>query len=140
MAELMGICDICWTPPATTRSLTPAITRLGREVDGLLGRAALAVDGGAGDVLGAAGHQPAGAGDVAGLAADGVDVAEHHVLDRAGVDAGAVEQGPDRVGPQVGRVDLAQAAAPLAHGGPDGVDDVGLGHGCSWSREVPHAT
>ena len=61
-------------------------------MDGLLRRAALAVDGGAGHVLGQAGGQPAGAGDVAGLAADGVDAAEHDVLDRARVDAGAVDE------------------------------------------------
>src|SRR3546814_571995 len=55
--------------------------RLRREVDGLLGRPALPVDGGAGHVLGQAGGEPACAGDVAGLATDGVDAAEHHVLD-----------------------------------------------------------
>ena len=63
--------------------------RLGGEVDGLLGRAALPVDGRAGHVLGEVGGQPAGAGDVAGLPADGVDAAVDHVLDRARVDAGA---------------------------------------------------
>ena len=67
---------------------------LGGEVHGLLRRAALAVDGGAGHVLGEPGHEPRGAGDVAGLAADGVDAAEHDVLDGARVDAGAVDRAP----------------------------------------------
>ena len=86
------------TPPATTRSCVPDITRLGGEVHGLLGGAALAVDGGAGHVLGEAGDQPAGAGDVARLRADAVDVAEHHVVDGGGVDAGPLDERLDRVG------------------------------------------
>ena len=109
----------------------PRQHRLGREVDGLLGRAALAVDGGAGHVLGQAGGEPAGAGDVAGLAADGVDAAEHDVLDRGGVDAGPLDEGPERVGAQVGGVHLRQPAAAPPDRGAHCVDDVGLGHGVS---------
>jgi hypothetical protein len=79
-------------------------------VHGLLGRAALAVDGGAGDVLGSAGDQPTGAGDVARLTTDRVDVAEDDVLDRTRIDAGALQERLDGGGPEVGRVDLAQRA------------------------------
>ena len=75
-------------------------------MDGLLRRTALAVDGGARDVLGEAGHQPAGAGDVTGLRADAVDVAEDDVVDRAGVDPGALDERADRVRAEVGGVDL----------------------------------
>ena len=98
-------------------------------MDGLLGRAALPVDGGAGHVLGQVGGQPAGAGDVAGLPADGVDAAVDHVLDRAGVDAGAGHQRAQRVGAEVGGVDLAQPAAASPHGGADRIDDEGFSHG-----------
>jgi hypothetical protein len=100
-------------------------------VDRLLGRAALAVDRHAGDVLGHAGCEPAGAGDVAGVGTDGVDVAEDHVVDGGGVDAGAVDQGGDAGRPEVGGVDAGEGAVglPPAHGGADCVDDVGLGHG-----------
>jgi hypothetical protein len=102
---------------------------LGGEVHGLLGRAALAVDGGARHLLGQPRGQPRGAGDVAGLGADGVDAAEDHVLDRARVHARAVHEGVQRVRPQVGRVHVGQAAAPPAHRSPHRIDDVRLGHG-----------
>ena len=108
MAELIGIWLMFCTPPATTRSFVPDMTRLGGEVDGLLGGAALAVDGGAGDVLGEPGHQPARAGDVARLGTDGVDAAEHHVLDGAGVDAGAFDQRLDAWRTEVGRVHVRE--------------------------------
>ena len=98
------------------------------EVDGLLRRTALAVDGGAGHVLGEAGDQPAGAGDVAGLRADAVDVAEDDVVDRAGVDAGALDERLDRVRAEIGRVDLREPAAAPPDRRADRVDDVGLGH------------
>jgi len=97
-------------------------------VDGLLGGAALAVDGRARDVLREAGHEPAGAGDVAGLRTDAVDVAEHHVVDGGGVDARPLDEGPDRVGPEIGGVHLREATAPAPDGGADRFDDVGLGH------------
>ena len=106
------------TPPATTRSCVPLITRLGGEVHGLLGRAALAVDGRAGHVLGQAGGEPAGAGDVAGLGADRVDVAEDDVVDRAGSMPVRSISALMRVGAEVGRVDGARARRL---GGPTGV-------------------
>ena len=61
------------------------------EAHGLLAGPALAVDGGAGDGLGQARRPPGGAGNVAGLRSEGVDAAEHDVLDGRGVDAGALE-------------------------------------------------
>ena len=129
MAELIGIIDICCTPPATTTSCTPAITAWAAKWMACCAEPHCRSIGGAGHVLGQAGGEPAGAGDVAGLAADGVDAAEHHVLDRARVDAGAVDEGAERVGAEVGGVDLAQAAAALPDGRADGVDDEGFGHG-----------
>src|SRR5690606_26010095 len=97
---------------------------LGREVDGLLGGAALAVDGGARNVFGQARGQPGGAGDVGRLRAELVDAAEDDVVDLAGVDAGALDRGLDDVPGEVGRVDLAQTALPAPHGGADSADDV----------------
>src|SRR5690554_7219506 len=66
-------------PPRSTLFPYTTLFRsgLGGEVHGLLGGAALAVDRRAGHVLGEARRQPAGAGDVAGLAADGVRSEEH---------------------------------------------------------------
>jgi hypothetical protein len=75
-------------------------------VDGLLRRAALAVDGGSGDVLGQARDEPARARDVAGLRPDAVDVAEHDVVDGARVDARALDQRLDGVRAEVGGVHL----------------------------------
>ena len=78
--------------------------RLGGEVHRLLGRAALPVHGDAGHRLGQARGQPGGAGDVAGLRADRVHAAEYHVVYGLRVDAGAVQQRPDDVRAEVGRV------------------------------------
>ena len=66
------------------------------EVHGLLRGAALPVDGHAGHVVGQPGDQPGGAGDVAGLRADGVAAAHDHVVDGARVDAGALDEGLER--------------------------------------------
>ena len=83
---------------------------LGGEVHGLLRRTALTVDGGAGNVLREPGCQPARAGDVARLRADAVDVAEDHVVDRAGIDARALDERADRVRAEIGRVHRGQPA------------------------------
>jgi hypothetical protein len=99
------------------------------EVHGLLRGAALPVDGDAGDLLGEAGGEPAGAGDVAGLRADGVDAAEHDVLDGGRVDLRPVHEGGEDVRAEVGGVHPGEPAAAPPDGGADGVDDVCLGHG-----------
>src|SRR4029450_8566172 len=44
MAELMGICDICCTPPATTTSIVPDITAWAAKWTGRLPAAPLAGD------------------------------------------------------------------------------------------------
>ena len=64
----------------------------GGEVGGLLGRAALAVDGGGGHRERQAGGQPGGAGDVEGLLADLADAAADDLADLGRVDAGALDQ------------------------------------------------
>ena len=82
------------TPPATTRSCVPDITACAAKWTACWAEPHWRSIGGAGHVLGEAGDEPAGAGDVAGLRADAVDVAEHDVVDRAGIDAGALDQAP----------------------------------------------
>jgi hypothetical protein len=57
-------------------------------------------------VLRVAGDEPARAGDVTRLRADAVDVAEHDVLDRGRVDAGALDERLDRVRAQISGMDL----------------------------------
>ena len=94
----------------------------------LLRRAALAVDGGARHVVGKTGDEPARARDVAGLGSDGVDTAEHDVVDCGGIDVDAGHQGPDRVRAEIGRVHSREGSAPAPDGAAHCVDDVGLGH------------
>lgn len=89
---------------------------LGGEVDGLLRGAALAVDGDAGDLFGQSGGQPAGPGDVTGLRSDGVEAAEDDVLDGRRVDAGALDEGPQDMGAEVGGVDGTEATLAAADG------------------------
>ena len=62
-----------------------------REVHGLLGRAALAVDGGGGRLDREPGLEPGVAADVEHLLAVLLDAAADHVLDLGGVDPGAVD-------------------------------------------------
>ena len=89
---------------------------LGGEVHGLLRRAALPVDGHARDVVGQAGHQPRRPRDVAGLRADRVAAAHHHVVDRARVDAGALDQRGQHVRAEVRGVHCASEPPRLPTG------------------------
>ena len=117
------------TPPATIEVRGSRHHGLGREVDGLLRRSALAVDGGAGHLVGHARDEPARARDVAGLGTDGVDAAEHDVVDRGRVDVDPIEQRADGVGAEIGGVHVGETAVALPDGRAHGVDDVGLVHG-----------
>ncbi len=101
-------------------------------MQGLLRGAALAVDRHTGHLFGQSGGQPAGAGDVPGLRADGVEAAEDDVLDGGRVDTGALHQRGQRVRAEVGRVDGGQSAATPSDRGAHRFDDVGLGHGVSF--------
>ena len=71
------------TPAAITTSYWPGHHPLGGEVERLLGRAALAVDGRGRHRLREAGGQHGVAADVDGLGADLHDAAHDHVVDRA---------------------------------------------------------
>src|SRR5205823_5167878 len=103
--------------------------RLGGEVGGLLGRAALAVDGGADHRLGKAGGEGGVAAHVEALLADLHDAAHDHVFDQCRVEVVAGDQRPEGLGGQVNRVPVLQLAVPAAYGRPDGVDDDGGRHG-----------
>ena len=83
-----------------------------------------------------AGREPGLAARRAGLLAGLADAADHEVLDGPGVDAGAVHQSGEGLGEQVDAVQAGQGPALLAasHGGADGIDDDGLGHGISGQQ------
>ncbi len=97
-------------------------------MDRLLGRAALPVHRDAGHGLGQARGEPRGPGDVAGLRAEGVHAAEHHVVNGQWIDPGAGQQRPDDVRAEIGGVRPGKAAAAAADRGPHGIDQVRLGH------------
>ena len=104
---------------------------LGGEVQRLFGRAALALDGHARDVLGPAGGQGRVAGDVRRLGADLADAPEDDVVDEARLErpaAVAVHEGFEAGGRQVDRVPAAQAAVAPPHRRAHRVDDDGPSH------------
>ena len=95
----------------------------------LLRGAALAVDGGPGDVIGQAGGEPAGARDVAGLGADLIDAAEDDVVDMIRIDAGALDERADGVRTEIRGMNAAERPLLLARGGAHRTDNVSLvGH------------
>ena len=98
----------------------------GAEVDGLLRRAALAVDGGRGGLDRQALLQPGVARDVERLLAELLHAAGDDVLDLGGVDAGAIEDLRVGLAQQVGRVGVLVVALlemPAADRRADGLDD-----------------
>ena len=128
--EPIGTMLMFSTPEATTRSWVPESTRLRGEVDRLLRRAALAVDGDAGHALGQPRRQPRRTRDVEGLRADLADAAHDHVVDRLGVDPGTLRSSSARA--RRGRPDAPPPAHPSpADRGTDRPDDVRLGHDAS---------
>ncbi len=102
--------------------------QVGNQVVGLLGRAALAVDGGGGDLEGQAG-QPGGAGHVGGLLARLGDAAADDLAHVAGVDAGALDELDLGGGWRLGGMEDRQPPVALADRRPDSFDDHWLGHG-----------
>ena len=102
--------------------------RLGAEVDRLLGRAALPVDGGAGDGVGKARGEGGVAPDVHGLLADGHRAPVDDVFDQRGVEVVALDECAQRLGGQVDRVPAGEPPVPLPDRGPDDIDDHGARH------------
>ena len=78
-------------------------------------------------------------GDERGMARDiaarrslRIAAAQHHLLDRLGLDLGPRQRMPDGVGGHVGALDLVEGAAMgLADRRAGGGDDDGFGHGPS---------
>ncbi len=87
----------------------------------------------AGHMLGQARHERHGARDVTRLSADGVDAPVDDVLDSVRIDAGALDQRPDRMRAQIGRVDARQAAPAPSDRGTHGVHNVCLAHDVLFS-------
>ena len=110
---------------------------LGGEVGGLLARPALAVDGGAGDVLRPAGGEHGVAGDVDALLADLHHAAHDDVVDERRVDAGAVDERLQRLRGEVDGVPVLELAVALPERCADGFDDHGGGHPASLLPERP---
>ena len=110
---------------------------LGGEVGGLLGRPALAVDGGGGHGLGPAGGQHGVAADVDRLGA-GLHHAPHdHVLDDAGIDAGSLGEGVEDLGRQVGGMPPGELAVALAPAVRTASTITAVGMGCSFVTGRP---
>ena len=118
IADEIGIMLMFCTPPATIRSCGAAHHGLRGEVHGLLRSSRT---GGRSVVPGTSSGSPAASQQVRAMSpACGPMVStqpKHDVLDRGRVDAGAVDQRRMRVRAEVGRVHLAQPAAPLARPG-----------------------
>ena len=109
---------------------------MGGRVDRLQARPAQPVDGQPADLDREAGQQDGHPGDVAVVLAGLVRAAEDHVLDQAGVDAGAVDDGPKHQRGEVVGPDAGERPAVAADRGTDRLDDPGLAEG---SVRVRHA-
>ena len=98
------------------------------EVIGLLGGAALAVDGGGRHFIGQPGEQPGGAGHVEALLAGLGHASAHHLLHHARVDAGALDHLDLGCAEDVGRPEAGEPAVALADRRADSFDDYWLRH------------
>ena len=108
----------------------PACTAAAAKCDSLLRRAALPVDRRRRDALG----QPADSQAVRAMSsacAPTWSTQPKITSSTARVDRRPLHERPQHVRAEVGRVDLAEAAAAPADGGTDSFDDVCLGHGSS---------
>ena len=103
----------------------------GGEVDGLLRRAALAVDRRGRHCLGQSGRDPAVAGEVRALLAHLAHAPADDVVDALGVHARPLDQRGEGETQEVRRVPVGEGAAPLAERRPHDVDDDGLSHGAA---------
>ena len=96
------------------------------EVQGLLGGAALAVHGRAGDVLGQLGREDHVSADVPSLGADLGDAAHNHVLNVISGSRDAVSNGIQDLRPEGDGMPVPETTTLLGAGGADGFDDVGI--------------
>src|SRR5438552_1722700 len=89
------------------------------------------IDGRAADALREAGGERRVAADVQTLLADFADAAHDHVLDQGGIDAGTLDERPQRLRGEIDGVDGVERSGLLAapERRADGVDDDGFTHG-----------
>jgi hypothetical protein len=109
----IGTRVIDFDPCRNHHVLGAAHHRLGGEVDRLLRRAALAVDRHCGHALRKLRGEHGVAADVEGLLARLADAAHDDVLDRGGIEAGALDQRIEDLGGHVGRMPVLQAPPRL---------------------------
>ena len=100
----------------------------GDQVVGLLGAAALAVDGGRAGLLGQPGGQPGHPGDVVGLLAELGDAPADDLFDLAGIDPGLVHEGLLHRPEQLGGVQSGEPPVAFADRAAGGLDDHGSAH------------
>ncbi len=100
----------------------------GGEVDGLLGRPALAVDGRGRHGLREPGRDPPVAGEVRALLTHLAHAPADDVVDALGVHARPLEQRGESETEEIRRVPIGQRATALAERRPHDVDDDGLSH------------
>ena len=106
----------------------PGGDQTGDQVVGLLGAAALAVDGGRAGLLGQPGGQPGHPGDVVGLLAELGDAPADDLFDLAGIDPGLVHEGLLHRPEQLGGVQSGEPPVAFADRAAGGLDDHGSAH------------
>ena len=129
IAAAIGIWLMFCTPPATTRSAVSLITACAAKCTACWDEPHCRSTVTPGTASGRPAASHAVRAMSPGLRADRVHAAEDDVVDGQRIDAGAVQQRPDDVRAQVGRVRAGQAAAAAADRRPDRVDQERLGHG-----------
>ena len=101
------------------------------EVNGLLRRSALSVDGRRRHGLRQSGGNPPVARHVRALLAHLAHAAADDIVDPLGIDPGPLQERIQSEGKQVGRMPTGQGSAALAESGAQHIDDDGLSHGAS---------
>ncbi len=107
--------------------LRSAHHRLRGELDRLLARSALAVDGDRRRALAQMlGREHRVAPDLHRLLAALADATHDHIVHGLGIDPAALDDGIERSGRKVDGVDTGKASASFSPGGTDGFDDIGF--------------
>ncbi len=94
----------------------------------LLGRTALAIDGGSWYRLGPTGRENRIASDVEGLLADLGYAAHDDVINEGGVEIVALGECAKRLGREIDRVPVLEFSVALTSGGAQRIDDDGFWH------------
>ncbi|PAV67822.1 hypothetical protein WR25_02692 [Diploscapter pachys] len=103
--------------------------RLRSELNGLLRGSALTIDRDRWDAVRQLGSEDHVSTERERLFACLGDATHDDVLDRRGVDAGAIEEAIENRGAQIGRMHTGEATIAAAAGSADGFNDIGIDHG-----------